>query len=172
MIPLENNHSFFNEKFYFCPMDKKKKEARYQRLFLQIAKLMPSCKNESSRRATIIAVLHHKMDYYFWTGYYLLAEGELVVDHYQGLVACMKLAKDKGVCWAAINKLKPIVVPNVNEFPDHIACDSRSKSEIVIPIKNKKGEIIGVLDVDSNEENSFDEIDARFLEKILCLRWA
>lgn len=152
-------------------MDKKKKEGRYQRLFLQIEKLMATCEDESSRRATIIALLHHKMDYFFWTGYYLLKNGELVVDHYQGPIACMKLAKDKGVCWAGINEQKTILVQDVHAFPGHIACDSRSNSEIVIPLRNQAGEIYGVLDVDSADKNSFDEIDAEYLEKILNLRW-
>jgi len=152
-------------------MDKKKKEARYKRLYTQLEKLMPTCENESSRRSTIIALLHHKMDYFFWTGYYLLQHGKLLVDHYQGPVACMKLQKDKGVCWTSINKEETIVVEDVHEFPDHIACDSRSQSEIVVPLKNKDGEIFGVLDVDSGVKNSFDEIDALYLEKILNLRF-
>lgn len=152
-------------------MDKRKKEGRYQRLFSQIEKLMATCENESSRRATMIALLHGKMDYFFWTGYYLLKDGELLVDHYQGPVACMKLAKDKGVCWAAINQQKTIVVEDVHEFPDHIACDSRSNSEIVVPLRDKNGAIYGVLDVDSADKNSFDEVDAEYLEKILALRW-
>ena len=152
-------------------MDKKKKEGRYQRLFSQKEKLMATCEDESSRRATIIAVLHHKIDYFFWTGYYLLKEGELLVDHYQGPVACMKLKKDTGVCWAGINQKETIVVPDVHEFPGHIACDGRSNSEIVVPLKDKEGNIYGVLDVDSSDKNSFDEVDAEYLEKILELRW-
>ena len=152
-------------------MDIKKKEGRYQRLIKQIEKLMHTCNNESSRRATIIALLHHKMDYFFWTGYYLLRDGALLVDHYQGPVACMKLSKDKGVCWAAINRQKTIVVEDVHSFPDHIACDSRSNSEIVVPLRNTEGEIVGVLDVDSSAKGSFDETDALYLEKILNLRF-
>lgn len=152
-------------------MDKKKKEARYKRIYTQIEKLMSTCADESSRRASIIAILHHKMDYFFWTGYYLLRKGELLVDHYQGPIACMKLAKNTGVCWTGINKEETIIVSDVHEFPDHIACDSRSQSEIVVPLRNRNGEIIGVLDVDSGVKNSFDEIDALYLEKILDLRY-
>ena len=152
-------------------MDKKKKEGRYQRLFSQIEKLMATYEHGASRRATIIALLHAKMDYFFWTGYYLLKDGELLVDHYQGPVACMRLAKDKGVCWAAINQQKTLVIEDVHDFPDHIACDSRSNSEVVVPLRNREGEIYGVLDVDSADKNSFDEIDAEYLEKILELRW-
>ena len=152
-------------------MNKKTKEGRYQRISKQIEKLMKTCSNESSRRASIIAILHHKMSYFFWTGYYLLQDGGLLVDHYQGPLACMKLAQDKGVCWEAINQQKTIVVEDVHSFPDHIACDSRSNSEIVIPLRNLDGEVIGVLDVDSAEKGSFDEIDAKYLEEILQLRF-
>jgi len=118
---------------------------------------------------TLLAVLHHKMDYFFWTGFYLLQEGKLQVGPYQGALACINLAKETGVCWAAINTKKTVIVADVEAFPGHIACDSRSKSEIVIPLKNQKNEIMGVLDVDSSELNSFDEIDAQWLEKIAGL---
>ncbi|MCD6178971.1 MAG: GAF domain-containing protein [Bacteroidales bacterium] len=150
-------------------MDTKKKEARYQRIYKQLEKLMLTCADEEARKASIIAVLHHKMEYFFWTGFYMLNEGELVVSKYQGPVACMLLKKGTGVCWAAINQEKSIVVEDVHNFPGHIACDSRSQSEIVIPLKNKAGKIVGVLDVDSKDLNSFDKIDRIYLEKILDL---
>jgi len=150
-------------------MDTKKKEARYQRIYKQLEKLMLTCADEEARKASIIAVLHHKMEYFFWTGFYMLNEGELVVSKYQGPVACMLLKKGTGVCWAAINQEKSIVVEDVHNFPGHIACDSRSQSEIVIPLKSKAGEILGVLDVDSKDLNSFDKIDRIYLEKILEL---
>ena len=119
--------------------------------------------------ATIVSVLHNKFDYYFWTCFYLLTEGELIVGPYQGSVACIKLKKDTGVCWAGINQKETIIVPDVHQFPGHIACDSRSNSEIVVPLKDLNGKIIGVLDVDSKELNSFDEADKEGLEKILTL---
>ncbi len=118
---------------------------------------------------TLLAVLHHKMDYFFWTGFYLLQDGKLQVGPYQGSLACINLAKDSGVCWAAINSKKTVIVEDVEAFPGHIACDSRSKSEVVVPLKNQNNEIIGVLDVDSSELNSFDEIDVLWLEKIVGL---
>jgi GAF domain-containing protein len=117
--------------------------------------------------STIAAVLHHKMGCFFWTGFYLLDSGELIVGPYQGSLACIKLKKDAGVCWAGINTGKTIVVPDVHLFPGHIACDSRSNSEIVVPVKNSKGIMTGVLDVDSKEYNSFDEVDADWLERIV-----
>jgi GAF domain-containing protein len=150
-------------------MEEKKKDGRYSRIYNQLSELVLKSNNQSARMATIIAVLHHKMEYFFWTGFYLLDDGKMTVNIYQGPVACQILEKDKGVCWAAFNQKKTIVVEDVHEFPGHIACDSRSNSEIVIPFKNKAGEIIGVLDIDSSEKGSFSEIDAHWLEKILEL---
>ena len=150
-------------------MEEHKKEGRYQRIYKQLSELVLKSNNQSARMATIIAVLHHKMDYYFWTGFYLLDDGKMTVNSYQGPVACQILEKDKGVCWAAFNKKETIVVEDVHQFPGHIACDSRSNSEIVVPFKNADGEIIGVLDVDSSQKASFTDVDAKWLEKILEL---
>lgn len=151
-------------------MNSVKKQSRYQRLYTQINDLIEaSSNNPISNMSTIVAILHHKIEYFFWTGFYLLHDGKLQAGPYQGSLACINLDKDKGVCWAAINQKKTLVVPNVHEFPNHIACDSRSLSEIVIPVKNSKNEIIGVLDVDSSTLNSFDEVDAQWLEKITDL---
>ena len=109
------------------------------------------------------------MDDFFWTGFYLLQDGKLLVGPYQGPVACMELQKDTGVCWAGINTKKTICVPDVEKFPGHIACDSRSRSEIVIVLNNESGQIIGVLDVDSTKLSIFDDIDSLWLEKIVSL---
>ena len=150
-------------------MEKSKKEKRYERLFGQISDLLKDKDYPLARMATIVAVLHHKMDYFFWTGFYLLEDGELIVGPYQGPVACIILEKDKGVCWAGVNRGETVVVQDVHAFPGHIACDSRSNSEIVIPLKTSEGDVIGVLDVDSKEHASFDETDVRWLEKIVDL---
>jgi len=150
-------------------MKTNKKRGRYQRIYNQLSKLLSATENPISRMATIAAVLHHKMDGFFWTGFYLLKEGELLVGPYQGPVACQMLEKDKGVCWAVLNKNQSIIVPDVEKFPGHIACDSRSRSEIVIPLWNSQDEIIGVLDVDSKDLNQFDEVDAEELERIVAL---
>ncbi|SHI30026.1 GAF domain-containing protein [Tangfeifania diversioriginum] len=150
-------------------MDKNKKEGRYSRLYKQLSELARKSKSPTARMATIIAVLHHKMDTFFWTGFYVMENGQMTVNMYQGPVACQILEKNKGVCWAAFNKKETVVVEDVHQFPGHIACDSRSNSEIVVPLKNRQGEIIGVLDVDSNLKGAFNEVDARWLEKILEL---
>lgn len=151
-------------------MDQNIKAKRYERLYQQIKELTEeSSNNPLSIMATIVAILHHKMDYFFWTGFYLLQDGKLQVGPYQGSLACINLKKNTGVCWAAITQEKSVLVTNVEEFPGHIACDSRSKSEIAIPLKNLSGTIFGVLDVDSKELNSFDQTDAIWLEKIAIL---
>lgn len=160
---------FYKKCVILHQMENAKKEARYLRLIAQIESLLKKCDDKTARMATISAVLFNKMDYFFWCGFYRLVNGELIVGPYQGPPACQVLQKDKGVCWASINQGKTLVVADVEKFPGHIACDSRSKSEIVIPFKNSFGEIEGVLDVDSKFLNSFDETDARFLQIIVSL---
>ncbi len=155
----------------YLPMEEQKKEGRYGRIYKQLSELVLKSNNTSARMATVIAVLHHKMDYFFWTGFYLLDKGKMTVNIYQGPVACQILEKDKGVCWAAYNKKETVIVEDVHAFPGHIACDSRSISEIVVPFKNASGEIVGVLDVDSSAKASFSDIDAKWLEKISELIW-
>jgi len=146
-------------------MDSNKKEKRYIRIITQIDDLIQKTTDPLARMSTIIAILHHKFNYFFWTGFYRLVDEELTVCCYQRSVACLVLEKQKGVCWAAINKKKTLVIPNVKKFPGHIACDSRSASEIVIPVWCDD-KIVAVLDVDSKDLNSFDNIDAKYLEKI------
>ena len=148
-------------------MEQTKKYKKYERLYKQINDLtQKSSNNPLSNMATVIAILHHKMDTFFWTGFYFLVDDKLQVGPYQGSLACIDLAKDTGVCWAAINQEKTTIVADVHAFPGHIACDARSASEIVVPLYNEKNELCGVMDVDSRELNSFDETDAYWLEKI------
>lgn len=148
-----------------------KKQDRYQRITEQLRDLLKKSPSVQAEMATIVAVLHHKMPDFFWTGFYLLNEdGELCVSTYQGPVACQVLATNTGVCWASVNQKKPIVVENVHEFEGHIACDARSNSEIVIPVFSKKdGAIIGCLDVDSEKFSAFDNDDVVGLTGIVNL---
>jgi len=150
-------------------MDDRKKEGRYQRIYSQLDELLQKTGDPVARMASTCAVLHHKMDHYFWTGFYLYKEGKLIVGPYQGPVACQELAKDKGVCWAALNAQEPVVVPDVHAFPDHIACDSRSKSEITLPVFDRQRRIKAIFDVDSDRFNSFNEVDQSHLEAIMEL---
>ena len=146
-----------------------RKAGRYQRIFNQLQDLLKDSPNEYACMATIVAVLHHKMKGFFWTGFYLLDQGELIVGPYQGSLACIRLKKNTGVCWAGINRGETVIVPDVHAFSGHIACDSRSNSEIVVPLRDKSGKVIGVLDVDSTDFSNFDDIDAIWLEKIIGL---
>jgi L-methionine (R)-S-oxide reductase len=150
-------------------MEPRKKQVRYQRLYDQLVPLMSKTVHPDARMATILAVLHHKMDYFFWTGFYFLQSGELIVKTYQGALACQVLPPHTGVCWAAIDRDKTIVVDDVHLFSGHIACDSRSRSEIVVPVRTPDGITRGVLDVDSRSLGSFDATDAGWLEKIVNL---
>ncbi|GAO30273.1 GAF domain-containing protein [Geofilum rubicundum] len=146
-----------------------KKSGRYNRLYEQIKDLVKATENPVTRMATIAALLHHKMNGYFWTGFYFLEKGELIVGPYQGPIACLKLKKDTGVCWAGINRKESVVVGDVHQFPGHIACSSQSNSEIVVPVKDEAGRVVAVLDVDSRDLNCFDEEDRVGLEKIVEL---
>lgn len=150
-------------------MEERKKEGRYSRIYKQLDELTIKTEDPLARMSTICAVLHHKMDHYFWTGFYMLKSGRLVVGPYQGPVACQELEPHKGVCWAAVDRAEPVVVKDVHAFPDHIACDARSRSEITLPVKNKLGDIVAVFDVDSDQPDSFSAADSNNLAKILAL---
>ncbi len=146
-----------------------RRAARYERLHGQLGGLIED-KSPSlqAAMATICAVLHAKMQHHFWTGFYFVAsEDELHVGPYQGPVAC-QILKGQGVCLHAARAKEPVVVPDVEEFANHIACDSRSKSEIVIPLI-KSGIVVAVLDIDSSELSQFTEADIEPLSKILEL---
>lgn len=149
-------------------MDKKKKEGRYLRLYNQIEGLLQKSPDQTAKMATISAILYNKMDYFFWCGFYRVEGNRLIVGPYQGPAACQVL-EGRGVCLAAVEQQKPILVPDVHLYPGHIACDSRSLSEVVIPVKDKEGRVIGVLDVDSKELSSFDDTDVLYLQKIAGL---
>jgi len=149
-------------------MESRKKAARYERVIQQLEGLLTKTADPVARMATVAAILSHKFDYFFWCGFYMLKGEKLIVGPYQGPVACQVL-EGRGVCLEAVNRKSTIVVPNVHEFPGHIACDSRSNSEIVVPVFDVKGEIMAVLDVDSREFGAFDETDTTHLERIAGL---
>jgi len=148
-------------------VDAKRKEERYRRIADQLEELLKKDGDTISRMATIAAVLHPKMPHFFWTGFYRLMGNDLIAGPYQGPVACQMLDRSKGVCRACVERCEPIIVPDVEAFPGHIPCDSRSKSEIVIPVYDRNGNITAVLDVDSDRLNAFDEIDQKGLERII-----
>lgn len=141
------------------------KEQQYQALLPQIKGLLTGETNAVANMANICAALKEQFNF-FWVGFYLVENNELVLGPFQGPVACTRIAYNRGVCGSAWAQQETLIVPNVEEFPGHIACSSLSKSEIVIPII-KDGKCIGVLDVDSQELDSFDLIDKKYLIAIL-----
>ena len=140
------------------------KEETYQLLLSQIRALIEDEEDRIANMANIAAALKQAFGF-FWVGFYLVKGNELVLGPFQGPVACTRIPFGKGVCGTALKERRTIIVPDVNQFPGHIACNSESKSEIVVPLF-ENGEIIGVLDIDSDRLNAFDETDAKYLEEI------
>ena len=142
---------------------------RYRRIEAQLAELFLKTDDPTARMATAVAVLHHKMPHYFWTGFYRVVDGALVVGPYQGPVACAVLRGPEGVCWAGVRSGATVVVPDVHAYPGHVACDARSRSEIVVPVRDRAGVVVAVLDVDSEHPDAFGEVDREGLERIVAL---
>lgn len=143
------------------------KEEQFLGLLPQIRALLEGEPDLVANMANFVAALKEQFNF-FWVGFYLVKEDELVLGPFQGPIACTRIRKGRGVCGTAWEKGETIVVPDVEKFPGHIACSSYSKSEIVVPVF-KEGSVIAVLDVDSSELESFDEIDQRYLEAMVKL---
>ncbi len=141
------------------------KREKYQELLPQIEGLISYEDDLIANLSNIAAALKYGMDF-FWVGFYIVKENELVLGPFQGPIACTRIRKGRGVCGTAWEKNETLVIPNVDEFPGHIACSSDSKSEIVLPAA-KDGEVQLVLDVDSDQLNDFDETDREFLESLM-----
>ncbi len=143
------------------------KNDQYKSLIPQISALLSGETDDIANMANVCAALKEQFNF-FWVGFYMVKNNELVLGPFQGPVACSRIQKGKGVCGSSWNQEKILIVPDVDAFPGHIACSSASKSEIVIPII-RNGLVIGVFDVDSKELNSFDQSDAINLSMILEL---
>lgn len=143
------------------------KAEQYRSLIPQVTALLDGEPDLIANLANICAALKEQFKW-FWVGFYLVKDNELVLGPFQGPVACTRIALGKGVCGAAWRQEKTLIVPNVDEFPGHIACSSLSKSEIVIPIFHN-GKVVAVLDADSEALDQFDETDARYLNEIVKL---
>ena len=142
------------------------RKEQYKQLVQQLLALLEGEHAYMSVLANTAAALRDMFgERFFWVGFYMVSEGELVLGPFQGPVACMHIARGKGVCGTCWEQEQTIVVPDVEQFRGHIACSSESRSEIVVPIKNR-GEVKGVIDIDSRSLNAFDAIDARYLEQI------
>ena len=140
------------------------KEEHYNSLLPQVKALCEGETDLIAKMANVAALLHHEFDFW-WTGFYRVVNNELLLGPFQGPIACVHIAYGRGVCGTAWKERRTAVVPDVEEFPGHIACSSESRSEIVIPIFND-ADIIAVLDIDSRDLATFDDIDANYLEQI------
>ena len=143
------------------------KEEQYLSLVPQIQGLLEGENDLIANLANVSAALREQF-HWFWVGFYLVKENELVLGPFQGPIACTRIRKGKGVCGASWERKQSVIVPDVEAFPGHIACSSLSKSEIVVPLI-RNGEVLAVLDVDSEQLDHFDEIDKEYLEKIVSL---
>ena len=144
------------------------KEEKYRLLTEQIRSLIEGTRDVVAVMANVCAAIHETMGF-FWTGFYRVMDGELVLGPFQGPVACMHIPFGRGVCGSAWEQKKTLVVPDVEQFPGHIACSSLSRSEIVVPVFSQANEVIAVLDIDSKELATFDETDRQYLEGICKL---
>jgi L-methionine (R)-S-oxide reductase len=143
------------------------KEEQYQSLIPQIKGLLEGEPDLVANLANVAAALKEQFGW-FWVGFYLVKNDELVLGPFQGPVACTRIRKGRGVCGSSWAQSKTLIVPDVEKFPGHIACSSLSRSEIVVPII-RNGEVLGVLDVDSSELDEYDETDQQYLEQIIEL---
>jgi GAF domain-containing protein len=145
------------------------REEKYKTVIPQIVSLVKGESNKIANLANIVSVLKYTFDYYLWVGFYFIDDknkNELVLGPFQGRVACTRLKSGKGVCGTSVEKKETLIVEDVSIFPGHIACDTESKSEIVIPVI-KNGEVEAVLDVDSDRLSAFDQTDKKYLEELV-----
>lgn len=141
------------------------KDKTYEEAYKQIAGLLEGETDLIAKMANVAALLHETF-HFWWTGFYRVNGNELILGPFQGPIACMHIAYGRGVCGSAWKEQRTLVVPDVHQFPGHIACSSASNSEIVVPVFDGD-EIIAVLDIDSEHFNTFDEVDQQWLEKIV-----
>ena len=143
------------------------KEEKYRELLPKVRALAGGETDRIAKMANVAALLHQEMGFW-WTGFYRVEGQELVLGPFQGPVACTRIPFGRGVCGTAWRERKTVVVPDVEQFPGHIACSSESRSEIVVPVW-QGDEIVAVLDIDSRELGTFDETDRHYLEQIAAL---
>ncbi len=151
-------------------MINERKQEIYEELLAEISSALGACPDMVAGMATVACILQHAFPHFFWTGFYRVVEPNLLaIGPYQGTLGCLTIPLDRGVCGFSATAKETVIVDDVHEFEGHIACDSRTCSEIVVPLFDSKGEVIGVLDIDSVEFSAFDMIDAKYLEEICKL---
>jgi L-methionine (R)-S-oxide reductase len=143
--------------------------ARYDRIAAQLRDLFAGVADPHSRMASAAALVHAKMPHHSWTGFYRHEDGDLRVGPYQGPLACMLLDRGLGVCWACVERDEALLVPDVDAFEGHIACDAGMRSEVVVPVRAADGTVRAVLDADSAQPDAFSGADAQGLARIAAL---
>jgi GAF domain-containing protein len=141
------------------------KAQKYQMLVSQIASLIEGEDDQIAMMSNVAAAIHQEMKFW-WTGFYRVVGDELLLGPFQGPVACMHIPFGRGVCGTAWQRQQTVVVPDVDQFPGHIACSSQSRSEIVVPVFSPDGKVTAVLDIDSENLATFDDVDRQYLEQI------
>lgn len=149
-------------------MNAKQKKEIYRRTLAELDNVLDGLDDSIAAMATCAAVLHENLPYSSWTGFYRVVGPELLrIGPYQGSIGCLEIPFDRGVCGAAARERRAQVVEDVEAFPGHIACDAASRSEIVLPVDDRSGRLVAVLDLDSHEPAAFDEIDREGLERVV-----
>jgi GAF domain-containing protein len=162
-------HTLLIKKVYLCKqITESMKEEQYKLLVSQIASLIDGEGDLIAVMSNVAAAIHQTMGFW-WTGFYRVIDDELVLGPFQGPVACMHIPYGKGVCGTAWQRAETVIVPDVEQFPGHIACSSESRSEIVVPVFGNDGKVMAVLDIDSERLATFDDTDRKYLEEI-CQR--
>ena len=143
------------------------KEEKYKELLPQVRAVVETETDPIANMANVASMLHETFGFW-WTGFYRVVDGVLVLGPFQGPLACTRIKKGKGVCGTAWERGATVIVPDVDAFPGHIACSSLSRSEIVVPVQ-RDGEVIAVLDIDSKDLATFDEVDKKYLEEVVSV---
>lgn len=153
-------------------MNKTEKEQAYSAALSEIKAVLEGESQMVLKMSTINCILKTHLPYYFWVGFYCMHEGALIVGPYQGTLGCLHIGLDRGICGRAARLAQTQLIQDVHADPEHLACDSRTNSEIVLPVFDPQGQLIAVFDVDSTEKAAFDELDQQFLEQLLAEQFA
>lgn len=153
-------------------MNKTEKEQAYTAALAEIKAVLQDESQMVLKMSTINCILKSHLPYYFWVGFYCMHKGALIVGPYQGTLGCLHIGLDRGICGRAARLGQTQLIQDVHADPEHLACDSRTNSEIVLPVFDPQGQLIAVFDVDSTEKAAFDELDQQFLEQLLAEQFA